>query len=70
MFDNPYTILGGIVFSIIGMGVFAYGKKLELWKPKLIGAGLTLYPYFVYNKWAVWIVGFVLLVVLWFHHDE
>lgn len=72
MFDdiNPYTIFAGVLFSVIGMGAFGYGRKLDLWKPKLIGGMLAIYPYFIYNKWAVWIVGISLTVLLWFHHDE
>lgn len=67
---NPYTILAGLIFSVIGLGAFNYGRKLELWKPKVIGLALMLYPYFVWNRWAVWAVGVALSVLLWFHHDE
>jgi hypothetical protein len=67
---EPYTILAGLIFGLIGWGLFSYGRRLELWKPKAIGLALMVYPYFVWNKWAVWIVGVVLIVVAWFHHDE
>ncbi|WP_338285805.1 hypothetical protein [Luteolibacter sp. LG18] len=65
-----WVILGGVVFSMIGLGAFGYGKKLELWKPKIIGLLLMGYPYFVYNVYAVWAIGIGLCTLLWFHHDE
>ncbi|BCU78562.1 hypothetical protein llg_32770 [Luteolibacter sp. LG18] len=55
---------------MIGLGAFGYGKKLELWKPKIIGLLLMGYPYFVYNVYAVWAIGIGLCTLLWFHHDE
>ena len=67
---NLYNILAGIIFGILGWGAFSYGKKLELWQPRAIGLALMLYPYFIYNKWLVWIVGVGLLVLLWFYHHE
>lgn len=67
---EPYTILAGILFGIIGWGAFRYGRQMELWKPTVIGLVLMIYPYFVWNRYAVWAVGAALLVVLWFHHDE
>lgn len=65
-----WLILGGFIFSTIGIGAFGYGRKLELWKPKAIGLALLGYPYFVYNVAAVWSIGLALCVLLWFHHDE
>jgi hypothetical protein len=71
MFDfNPYSILAGLLFSTIGIGAFSYGKKLDLWQPRVIGLGLMVYPYFIYNKWLLWGIGCGLSVMLWFYHDE
>ena len=67
---DPYNILAGIIFSTLGLGAFAYGKKLELWQPKAIGLGLMIYPYFIGNLWLLWGIGVGLLVLLWFYHDE
>jgi hypothetical protein len=53
MADIGYTILAGIIFGTIGMGAFSYGKKLELWQPRVIGVALMVYPYLVYNVWAL-----------------
>jgi hypothetical protein len=67
---DPYSILAGFIFSTIGMGSFAYGKKLELWQPRVIGLALMGYPYFIYNAWLLWGIGLTLLTLLWFYHHE
>jgi hypothetical protein len=67
---SPYNLLGGLVFGTIGWGAFRYGKRLELWQPTAIGVALMVYPYLCPNPYALWIVGFALLVALWFYHDE
>ena len=67
---NLFNILAGIIFGIFGWGAYRYGKNLELWQPRAIGLALMIYPYFIYNKWLVWIIGVGLLVLLWFYHHE
>ncbi len=67
---NPYNLLAGLIFGMLGWGAFRYGKQLDRWKPRVIGLALMFYPYFVSNAWLLWAVGVGLLVVLWFHHDE
>ena len=67
---DPYSILAGFIFSTIGLGAFSYGKKLELWQPKVIGLVLMVYPYFISNAWVLWGIGVSLLVTLWFYHHE
>jgi hypothetical protein len=67
---NPYSILAGFIFSTIGLGAFSYGRKLELWQPRVIGLALMVYPYFTSNEWLLWGVGVGLLVLLWFYHHE
>lgn len=70
MADLGYTLLLGLIFSTIGLGAFGYGKKLDLWQPRAIGVALMVYPYLVYNVWAVLGIGIGLLVLLWFYHHE
>jgi hypothetical protein len=64
------NILAGFIFGTLGWGAFRYGKSLERWQPRAIGLALMIYPYFIYNKWLLWIIGIGLLVLLWFFHDE
>jgi hypothetical protein len=67
---NPYNILAGFIFGTIGWGAFTYGRRLDLWQPKLIGLGLMAYPYLFTNAWLLWGIGVGLIVTLWFHHDQ
>jgi hypothetical protein len=69
MFDG-YNILAGFIFGTIGWGALRFGRQLERWKPITIGLALMIYPYFVYNKYLLWSIGALLLILLWFHHDE
>ncbi|WP_035602329.1 hypothetical protein [Haloferula sp. BvORR071] len=64
------NIIGGLFFSIVGIGAWRYGSQLDLWKPKALGALLMIYPLFTFTAWATWAVGTALCTVLWFHHDE
>lgn len=67
---SPYNLLAGFVFGTLGWGAFSYGRKLDLWKPRVIGAALMGYSYFIENTYLLWGAGIALLVTLWFHHDE
>ncbi|MBC8127208.1 MAG: hypothetical protein H8M99_08720 [Gloeobacteraceae cyanobacterium ES-bin-144] len=67
---NPYSLLASFFFSTIGLGAFSYGKKLDLWQPRVIGIVMMVYPYLMPNPWALWGVGIGLLTLLWFYHHE
>jgi len=67
---NPYNILAGLIFGMLGMASFSYGKSLDRWKPRVIGVALMFYSYLTPNIWLTWGIGLGLVVTLWFHHDE
>jgi hypothetical protein len=66
---EPYNILAGFIFGMVGLGAWRYGRSLDRWKPVAIGLALMIYPYFTPWAWLTWIVGIALVVLLWFHHD-
>ncbi len=53
------NLIGGLVFGSIGFVAFAYGKRMHIWKPMLIGLALMVYPYFVSNDIALIAIGVV-----------
>ena len=67
---EPYNLLAGFMFGMVGLGAWRYGRALDLWKPIAIGLALMIYPYFTPHAWLTWTVGIALCVLLWFHHDE
>ena len=67
---SAYNLLAGFIFGTLGLGACSYGKKLNLWQPRVIGISLILYPYFVSISWLLWGIGVGLLVLLCFYHHE
>src|SRR5437868_14582604 len=41
------NLIGGLVFGSIGFVAFIYGKRMNLWRPMLLGIALMVYPYFI-----------------------
>jgi hypothetical protein len=66
---TPAELFGLILFGIIGLAAFLYGKKAALWKPTVIGLVLMAYPYFVSQTWILYTLGSVLCVVLFLLRD-
>jgi len=61
---NAWSLLGGIVFSGIGLAALTYGKRQGLTHPMLVGAALMVYPYFVADTLLTFAVGLVLTGLL------
>ena len=51
------NLIGGCVFGSIGFVAFIYGKRMNLWKPMLLGIALMVYPYFVSDDVAMIAIG-------------
>ena len=62
-------LLGGLLFSGIGLVAFTYGRKMGQWKPALIGVLLMCYPYFVPNTGWLYGLGAVLTAALFYFRD-
>ncbi len=58
---NPWTLLLGFVFSVIGFGYYRYGKRQS--EPVMLGAGIALmiYPLFTSSPLTIVIVGLLLM---------
>jgi len=63
---NWANLIGGLFFGMIGLIGFMYGKRDKNPKRMAIGVVLMVYPYLVYNTFAVYALGIVLTAVLYF----
>lgn len=57
---SPAYIFGAIVFGLIGLGAFRYGRKREQPLKVWLGVALMLYPYAVSRTWLMYVVGVAL----------
>lgn len=62
-------IIGGLIFSGIGLVGFSYGKRTQNFQLMAVGGALMVYPYFVTNVWAVYLVGAGLTAFLWYSRE-
>jgi len=53
------NLIGGFIFGSIGFVAFFYGRRMSLWKPMFCGLGLMVFPYFVANTVAIYVVGVI-----------
>ena len=54
---STVNLIGGVIFGSIGFVAFMYGKRMNLWKPMLIGIALMVYPYFVSDDKIMLVIG-------------
>ena len=59
-------LFGEFLFGVIGFAAFMYGKKQAAWKPLTIGILLMAFPYFSPNTTALYIIGGLLSLALFF----
>ncbi len=60
---NTTTFIWGMLFGIIGLAYFVYGKKQAAVVPLLCGLALMIFPYFVTNIYAIVAVGIALIIL-------
>jgi hypothetical protein len=63
------NLIGGLVFGSIGFVAFIYGKRMNLWKPMLLGIALMVYPYFVSDDKIMLVIGIFGSTALFFCRD-
>lgn len=61
--DPTWLLLSGL-FSLIGMAVFAYGRRQRTATHTLVGVALMAYPYFISSTIALIGIGVLLLVAM------
>ena len=63
------NLIGGTIFGSIGFVAFVYGKRMNLWKPMLLGIALMVYPYFVSDDKIMLVIGIFGSTALFFLRD-
>ena len=63
---TPAALFGSLVFGVIGLVAFRYGKKSAFIVPTLLGLGLMIYPWFVSETWMLYVIGCALTGAVWF----
>ncbi len=53
-----------VLFSLVGLAAFRYGKKAGEARPMFLGAALMVYGYFFSNAWVSLLVGATLTALL------
>ena len=59
------TFILGMLFGAIGLGYFIYGKRQQAPIPLASGVLLMVFPFFVPNAWATFLLGAALCAVPW-----
>ena len=63
---SPAYIVGAILFGVLGLGAYYYGKHNGRPRTRWLGVALMLYPYVVWQTWLLYLVGIGLCVAVWF----
>jgi len=62
---SPAYIVGSVLFGLIGIAAFRYGRKTGRPRSKWLGVALMLYPYAIPQTWLMYLVGIALCAGLW-----
>ncbi len=62
---SPAYIVGVIVFGVVGLVAYYYGKRNGRPRMRWLGLALMLYPYVVWQTWLMYVVGIGLCIAIW-----
>ena len=63
------SLMASLVFGMIGMGMFMYGKKASRMVPLAAGAGLMVLPYFITSLILMIVICGALTASPWLFRD-
>ncbi len=66
---SPAVLFAGLIFGLIGIAGFTYGRRNALWKPMGIGVALIVFPYFITQVLLLYAIGIALCGALYFWRD-
>ncbi|MBS0449167.1 MAG: hypothetical protein JSR59_24865 [Proteobacteria bacterium] len=62
---SPAYIAGVILFGIVGIVAWVYGRRIKRQSTRWLGLALMFYPYVVWQTWLLYGVGVALCVWIW-----
>ena len=62
---SPAYLMGVVVFSLVGIAAYYYGKRHGRQRMRWLGLALMLYPYVVWQTWSLYAVGTGLAIAAW-----
>lgn len=66
---TPANLFGALIFGVIGLAAFLYGKKQAKIGPLIGGLLLMIYPYFISETWMLYAIGVALTVAIFFFRE-
>ncbi len=63
---SPAALFASLMFGVIGLVAFRYGKRSALIVPMILGLALMIYPWFVSETWLLYAIGCALTGAAWF----
>lgn len=63
------SLIGGLIFSGVGLVAFTYGKRTGRFRAMALGGVLMVYSYFTPNTAALYLVGLSLTAALFIFQD-
>lgn len=63
---SPAYIVGSVLFGLIGIAVYRYGKRTDRRRSKWLGIALMVYPYAITQTWLLYVVGAALCAGVFF----
>ena len=68
-FSDPGLLISGFLISMIGLGMFIHGKKMEKLPNLGVGLVMMIFPMFVHSLLLMWVIAGVCVVGAFFLPD-
>jgi len=62
-------IVGAVLFGLLGIAAYRYGKRAGRPRSKWLGVALMLYPYAIPQTWLLYLVGVALCAAVFIDRD-
>jgi hypothetical protein len=67
---SPAYIVGAILFGVVGVFAYYWGKRRRRKVTRWLGLALMLYPYVVPQTWALYAIGAALSGAAWLYRER